>query len=117
DDHRVQIGRVDHALQRAEGAGPEVQQHPPEPPVVVLVLDQIARGGTSGACEAAAAADDVDPHASTAGSDAVVSRVGPRKRRESRAKFSLPVPKAVWEKTCRGGRCVSRSCSVACSWL
>src|SRR5699024_7219224 len=112
-----QIGRVDHALQRAEGAGPEVQQHPPQPPVGVLVLDQIARGGASGACEAAAAADDVDPHASTAGSDAVVSRVAPRKRREGRAKVSLPVPKAVREKAWRGGRGGARSCSVACSWL
>src|SRR5699024_233267 len=116
DDHRVQVGGVDHVLQRAEGARAEVHQHPPEPTVGVLVLEEVARGGARRAGEAAAAADDDDPHPVTTGRVLVLSKVGPRERRERRAKFSLPAATAVCAKAWCGGRSVSRSCSVACSW-
>src|SRR5699024_11865344 len=92
---------------RAEGARAEVHQHPPEPTVGVLVLEEVARGGARRAGEAAAAADDVDPHAVTTGRVLVMSKVGPRKRRERRGKFSVPAPAGGGGEAGVRGPCVS----------
>ncbi len=49
----VDLEQVDRALQRAEGAGPEVE-HEPE----AVVLDEVARAGRVGAGVGARAAED-----------------------------------------------------------
>src|SRR5699024_10189413 len=96
DHHGVELGGIDDLLQRPEGTGAEVHQHPPGATGGVLVLDEVAGGRAAGAGETAAAADDTDPHAGTTGSVEVMVTVGPRKRRERSAKSSLSGPTAVW---------------------